>query len=127
MPQGSADRLARFQRGGGHEQRNPLGDELVLSGVGEMKDEILGAGAEADLRAPDAEAGGDVVAGMAAGMRTPRLFIHGIGDPVGGPDLAAMGMAAELEVDAGGFGFFQMERLMIQQDRKGLSVGHTRR
>ena len=64
-------RLARFQRSGGHEQRNPLGDVLVLSGVGEMKDEILGAGAEADLGAPDAEAGGDVIVGVAAPVAAP--------------------------------------------------------
>ena len=81
-----------------------------------MYDQIFGAGAEADFGAPEAQAGGDVVLGLAAGVAAPGFFVEGVGDPGRGPDLAVVGVAAELEVDAGLFGFFKMVRLVVEQN-----------
>ena len=86
---------------------------LVLSIYPEHQ--ILRAGADADFRAPDAQAGADVVASVATGVMAPGFLEHGIGDPGNRPELAAMGMSAELEIHSGLLGFLQMEGLMVQQ------------
>jgi len=85
-----------------------------------MQDKILRPGADADLRAPDPKAGTYVIAGMAAPMVPPCLFVHGVRGPGNGPDLAVVGMAAELEINPCCFSLFQMVWLMIQQDRETL-------
>ena len=91
-----------------------------------MYDQIFGAGAEADFGAPEAKAGGDVVLGLAAGVAAPGFFVEGVGDPGRGPDLAVVGVAAELEVDAGLFGFFKMVRLVVEQNGESCRLRQLR-
>lgn len=52
-------------------------------------------------------------------MVAPGLFEEGVGDPVGGPDLAVMRVAAELEINACLFGFFQMVGLVVEENGEG--------
>ena len=53
-------------------------------------------------------------------MMAPRLLKQEVRHPGDGPDLSIMSMAAELEVDAGGFCLFQMQGLVVQQNREAL-------
>ena len=99
-----------------------FGEGCGLFGGGDMEHEILRTGTDADFRAPDAEPGRDVVAGLPALMAAPGFFKEGIRDPGGGPDLALVRVAAELEIDSGGFRFFQMIRLVIKQDSEDACV-----
>ena len=43
--------------------------------------DIFGLGADAELAAPDADAGGDVVVGVAALVVAPGAFVDGVGNP----------------------------------------------
>ena len=61
---------------------------------------IFALGTDAELAAPDADAGGDIEPGIAALMATPRTFIDMIGNPGDGPYLSTMGVATQLEIDA---------------------------
>ncbi len=90
--------------------------KLLLHSWDDRQDQIFGLGAEAEFWAPDAEAGGDVVCRGAFMVGAPRFFVHEVGQEGDGPDLAAVGMAAELEVDFGGFGLFEPIGLVVDED-----------
>ena len=53
-------------------------------------------------------------------MMAPGLLENSVGSPGDGPDLPVVSVAAELKVDAGGFGLFQMQGLVVQEDRETL-------
>ncbi len=91
-------------------------DEFLRSLRVERCDDILRLGSDAEFSAPDAEAGGYVVAGLSALVAAPRTLVEGISDPRDGPYLSAVGMAAELEVDAGLLGVFEIVGLVVEQD-----------
>lgn len=49
-------------------------------------------------------------------MVAPGLFVHYVRDYGQGPELPPVGVSAELEIDAGLLGFFQVERLVVKED-----------
>ena len=44
---------------------------VTFGSIGDVQDQVLGAGADADLGAPDAQTGAEVVAGVATGVVAP--------------------------------------------------------
>ena len=71
-----------------------------------MHNYILRASADAEFSTPDAKAGTDVIARCTAMMSAISLLKKGGGNPVARPDLAVVGMSAELEIDTGFFCLF---------------------
>ena len=88
-----------------------------------MQDEVFRAGADAYLGTPNAESGADVIAGVAALMMPPRLLVESICDPRDRPNLTTMGVAAELEVDGGLFGFLELVGLVVEEQAETVRVG----
>ena len=84
--------------------------------------DVLGLGADAELAAPDAEAGGDVVVSVSALVAAPRALVDVVSNPGDGPYLATVGVTAELEVYAGLLGMVKMVGLMVEQDGKRLPL-----
>ena len=66
-----------------------------------VQHKVLGACADADFRPSDAQARRDVVLRSPAGVAAPALFKNGVRDPGNRPDLSAVRVAAELEIDSG--------------------------
>ena len=81
-----------------------------------MQDQVLGTGADADFWAPDAQAGTHVILRTPPPVMSPGLLVQGIRHPGKGPHLSPVGMPAELKVNTGRLGLFQMVGLMVQQD-----------
>ena len=79
--------------------------------------DIFGLGANAELAAPDAEAGGDVVAGLTTLVATPRAFVDTVGNPGDGPNLSPMGVPAQLEVDTSLLSILQVVGLVVKDNR----------
>jgi len=79
-----------------------------------MQHQVFGAGADADLGSPDAQAGAYVILGVAAAVMPPGFLVHGIRHPGQRPNLAAVRVPAELEIDARLLRLFQMIRLVVQ-------------
>ena len=79
--------------------------------------------ADAIFPTPDTQSGTDVVACVAALMRTERTLIHRIGNPGDRPHLPVVGVAAELEVYASLFCQLQVVGLVVQQYGVFLHVG----
>ena len=89
-----------------------------------MQNKVLGAGTNADLGSPDAQARTHIVAGASTLVMAPGLLIHGVGEPVAGPDLSTVCVAAELEVNARSLGLFQVVGLVVQEDGKTIGPIH---
>ena len=53
---------------------------------------------------------------------SPGFLEHQVGGPGDGPDLAAVRVPAELEVDARLLGFFQVVGLVVQEDSKAFQA-----
>lgn len=77
-------------------------------------DDVFGLGADTELAAPDAQAGGYVELGVATLMAAPRTFIDIIGDPGDGPNLSTMGVTTKLEVDASSLSTIEVVGLMVE-------------
>ena len=86
--------------------------------------DVFALSANPELAAPDTDARGYVVLGIATLMATPRAFVDAIGDPRDGPYLSTMGVTTELEVDASCLGTLQGIRLMIEDNRIKLVEGN---
>ena len=76
--------------------------------------DVFALGADAELAAPDAQAGGYVELGVATPMATPRAFVDAIGDPRDGPYLSTMGVTTELEVNASSLSTIEVVGLMVE-------------
>ena len=83
--------------------------------------DVLRLRADAVFSAPDANTAGDVVAGAAPLMTTPRTLVESIGNPADWPHLATVCMAAELEVNACLLSKLKVVGLMVEED--GVYVG----
>ncbi len=80
------------------------------------RDDVFRLGADAELPAPEADAGGDIVAGRAPLVAAPRAFIDAVGNPGDRPYLSAVRMSAELEVDASLLSTVEIIGLMVEDD-----------
>ncbi|CAM5378701.1 hypothetical protein SANTM175S_07176 [Streptomyces antimycoticus] len=65
---------------------------------------------------PGAGAAGDVELGVAVAVQAGEGRVGGAGEVVAGPELAAVGVAGELEVDAVADGVVDGDRLVGEQD-----------
>src|SRR5690606_39044968 len=82
---------------------------------GQFDDRDVGGGAHAGGRRPGAGAPGDVQLGVAVALQAGQGGVGAGGDEVAGPQLAAVGVAGELEVDAVVDGLVDLHRLMGEQ------------
>ena len=89
---------------------------MVFLWVVDGDDSIFRVGADAEFTAPDAHAGTHVVIGLAALPLAISALIHPLDDQAQWPNLATMGVTAQLQVNAVLLGFLQMVRLVVQQD-----------
>ena len=80
---------------------------------------ILTLGTDTELTTPDAKARGYVELGVATLVTAPRAFVDTISDPGDGPNLATMGMSAELEIDTSSLNTIQVVGLMIEHNGVG--------
>ena len=76
--------------------------------------DVLRPCAYTELASPDAEPGTYVISGSASAIFSECFLVHCVREPVARPDLAVVGMPAELEVRAILLRFFKMVRLVIQ-------------
>ena len=78
-----------------------------------MRHDILRASAYTELGSPDAHTRTDVITGIASPPRTIGALIKGLRYPGDRPQLAMMGVSAELEIHARALRFLQMVGLVV--------------
>ena len=81
----------------------------------ERDNRVLALASGAELAAPEPDAFTHVIVGAAQAVVAVRTLIDDVGDDIDGKDLAAVGVARELEVHTGTFALFQMIGLVVEQ------------